>query len=140
MAKRVGVSVALLVALLGGWLWGASGRSDLDRALQAAELRNDLLEASTSLLAARVDLHDANLREMNRHLEDARRFAGRVGLRLENVGWKDEARRLDLAGFGADIDAVERLAARLDRRAPARAPDAIATATIEEVVGTLAGR
>lgn len=115
MAKRVGVLVALLVALLGGWLWGASGRSDLDRALQAAELRNDLLEARSALLAAHVALSDADLLEMNRHLENARTLAGRAGVRLDNLGWKDEAQRLDLAGFGAEIDAARRLGTRLAR-------------------------
>jgi hypothetical protein len=121
-----------------GWLWGASGRWDLRLALQAAELRNDLLEARTSLLAARVDLYDADFRDMSRQLEDARKFADRAGGRLRNLGWKDEAHQLDLAGFGAGIEAAQRLVARLDGRAQHRGPEA--AATIEEVAGTLATR
>jgi outer membrane murein-binding lipoprotein Lpp len=108
MAKRVGGFVALLVTLLGGWLWGASGRWDLDRALQTAELRSDLLATRGALLAARLDLYGADVRELSRHLQDAREFAGRAEVRLENLGWKDEARRLDLTGFAAEIDSAER--------------------------------
>jgi hypothetical protein len=131
MAKRVGVAVALVVTLVGGWLWGVHGGWDPDRARLAAQVRSDLLRAHVSLLAARVDLDDADFRDMRRHLEDARGFADRAGVRLDDLGWKDEARRLDLAGFGAEIEAAERLGARLDRRARARAIEA--AATIEEV-------
>jgi len=138
VAKHAGLSAALLVALLGGWFWGASGRWHLDRALQAAELRSDLLEARASLLAARVALYEADFRDMSRHLEDARGSASRVGVRLESLGWRDEAQRLDLAGLDARIDTAERLGAWLDRGAQARAPE-VAT-TIEEVVGPLAKR
>ena len=52
-----GIAVALLVALLAAWLWGSSGKGDLQRALDLAELRNDLLAARGALLSARVDLY-----------------------------------------------------------------------------------
>jgi len=138
MLKRVGAFAALLVCLLGGWFWGASDKWHLDRALQAAELRNDLLEAHFSLLAARVDLDDADFREMTRHLAAARGFAVRAGARLENLGWRDEAQRLDLAGIGAEIEAATRLGARLDREARAGAPET--TRAVAVVVGTTAKR
>ena len=134
MLRRIGVSVALLAALAGGWLWGASGRVELGRALHSAEVRVDLTEARASLLAARVMLYENDFRAMSRHLEDARGFAGRAGLRLESLGWKDEARRLDLALFEAQIDAAQRLGALLDRKARARAP-AESTPTIVEALG-----
>jgi len=35
-------TVASAVALLAGWIWGASGRSSVARALQASELRGEL--------------------------------------------------------------------------------------------------
>ena len=138
IAKRVGVSGALIAALLGGWLWGASGRRDLDRALQAAEVRNDLLEARTSLLAAHVDLYEANVSGMSRHLQDARWFAARADARLGSLGWQEEAQRLDLAGFAAGLHAAERLRTSLDRDAPARASGA--TPTVGDAVGSLAKR
>ena len=132
MPNRVGVFVALLLGLLGGWLWGASARVHLDRALQAAELCNDLVEARTSLLAARVDLDDADFDGMSRHLAAAREFADSAGVRLENLGWRDESQRLELAGIAAEIDAAARLGARLVRQAPTRGREA--TTAVEQVV------
>ena len=134
MPRRVGLFVALLIGLLGGWLWGASGRAHQDRALQAAELCNDLLEARSSLLAARVDLDDADFGGMSRHLAAARRFADRAGVRLENLGWRDEPPRLELAGIALEIDAAAGLVARLVRAAPPRGREA--TTAVEEVVRT----
>ena len=49
---RVGLPAALLAAGLGGWLWGASGRWEMDRALRAAELRSDLVEARAAVLGS----------------------------------------------------------------------------------------
>lgn len=138
ISNRVGMSVALCITLLGGWLWGASGTGGLERALQAAELRNDLIAARASLLAARVALYHADFRQVSRYLADARGLADRAGARLESLGWREEEQRLDLAAFAAEIDAAERLAARLARGlrgARVRGPDAT---TVEEVVGRLA--
>ena len=44
MTKLIlGVLIGLMVALGAGWVWGASGKGQLDRARQTAELRADLL-------------------------------------------------------------------------------------------------
>jgi hypothetical protein len=114
MKPRVGIAVALLAALVGGWFWGASGRWDRDRALQAAELRNDLLEARASLLGARVFLCDADFDGMSRQLENARRSVANAGSRLDTGGPTAGPPRLDLASFGADLDEAQRLVARLN--------------------------
>jgi len=119
MTRRVGLLAALLVALFGGWLSGASGRWQLDRALRVAELQNDLLEARASLLGARVNLCEADFGEMSRQLENARGFVGRAGARLGPSGVEDAPQRLDLTGFGAEIDEAQRLAATLDSGARA---------------------
>ena len=137
MTKIVlGVFVALLVALLGGWLWGASGKWDLDRALQASELRSELLEARSSVLDARLNLFDVNFGDASRHLEDARRLLRRAGERLKSVGRQDDATRLDLAL--ARIDEAQRLAGQLDQGANSRAAEA--AKAIEDVLGTGAKR
>src|SRR5207248_7602470 len=47
------VVAAVLVALLAGFLWGSSGKSTIDRALQRSELRNELLEARAGTQADR---------------------------------------------------------------------------------------
>jgi hypothetical protein len=63
MKLILGIGVALLVALGGGWAWGASGQSDLNRALRIAELRDDLLEARAAVLDARLDIYSVNFGE-----------------------------------------------------------------------------
>ena len=113
---------ALLVALLGGWLWNAPGSSDLDRALRASELRDDLLKAHTSLLGARVDLYERNFRSASRQLDDARGLLRRAEERGRRLGWRDEVKRLDLARFEADIDEAQRLLGQLDQGADSLVP------------------
>ena len=133
MTKFVfGVFVALLVALLGGWFWGASGKWDLDRAIQVSELRADLLEARSSVLSARLDVYDVNFGNASRHLEGARGLLRRAGERLKSLGRQDDAKRLDLAL--ARIDEAQRLAGQLDQGANSRAAEA--AKTIEDVLGT----
>src|SRR2546430_1210044 len=72
-AKLVlGVAVALAIALLAGWIWGASGRSAMARALETSELRNELLGARAAVLDARVAIYSVNFGEASGHLEGAR--------------------------------------------------------------------
>lgn len=120
----LGAFVALLIALLGGWLWGAPENSDLDRALRASELRDDLLDAHTSLLGAREDLYEGNFRSASRHLEDARGLLRRAEERGKRLGWRDEVKRLDLASFEADIDETQQLLGQLDQGANSLVPGA----------------
>jgi hypothetical protein len=121
---RTGLTVVavVLVALLAGFLWGASGKSTLDRALQRSELRNELLEARSAALAARVDVYNTNFGEASRHLEDARSVAGRAAQRLDALGRDDDLKRLQSA-LGS-IEEAQRLAGKLDLSANARAGDA----------------
>ena len=121
---RTGLTViaVVLVALLAGFLWGASGRSTLDRALQRSELRNELLDARGAALAARIDLYNTNFGEASRHLEDARSVAGLAAQRLDALGRDDDLKRLQSA-LGS-IEEAQRLAGKLDLAANARAGDA----------------
>ena len=115
--KRLGLAAALLVMLLGGWLWGASGRAELVRALRFAEVQNDVLEARASLLDARVNLCDGDVAGVWRHLEVARAFVGRAGARPRTPEVEAELRRVDLAGVDTDINRAQRLATALARGA-----------------------
>lgn len=121
----LGVLVALLVAGAGGWLWGASGRWENERALQRAELRNDLLEAHSLLLAARLSIYDVNFGDASRHFENAKAFLRRTEERLKSLGSAEDAERLDLAV--ATIDEAQRMAGQLDQGANSRAADAAKT-------------
>ena len=125
------VFLGLLVALGAGWLWGASGRWDTNRAVQTAELRSDLLEARGAVLAARVDLYNVNFGDASRHLEDAKGLLRHATGQFNSTGRKDEATRLDPAL--ARIDEAQQLAGRLDQEANSRAADA--AKTIDEVLG-----
>jgi hypothetical protein len=118
----LGAFAALFIALLGGWLWGAPGHPDVDRALRASELRADLLGAQSALVGARVDLYERNFRSASRQLEDARGLLRRAEERGNRLGWRDEVKRLDLASFEADIDEAQRLLGQLDQGADALMP------------------
>jgi hypothetical protein len=124
------VVAAVLVALLAGFLWGTSGRSTLDRALQRAELRNELLEARAATLAARIDIYNTNFGDASRHLEDARNVGGRAVQRLDTLGRDDDMKQLQSA-LGT-IEQAQRLAAKLDLAANAQAGEA--AKTIEAVL------
>jgi hypothetical protein len=68
----LGIGLALLVAVGVGWVWGASDRSNSDRALQIAELRTKLLEGRAAVLDARLDIYSVNFGEASGHFEAAR--------------------------------------------------------------------
>ena len=116
------VTAVVLVALLAAFLWGASGKSTLDRALQRSELRNELLEAHDAALAARIDVYNTNFGEASRHLEAARSVAGRAVQRLDSLGRDDDIKQLQSA-LGS-IEEAQRLVVKLDLAANARAGEA----------------
>jgi hypothetical protein len=114
MAVRAGVAAALLAAVLGGWLWGASGRWEIDRALRAAEVRNEVIEARAEILGARVSLYDGDYQGTIRQLASARRLLGQACSRLDAPATCDDLLpTLDLRGVGAEIDRALRLTAAL---------------------------
>ena len=126
MAKVIlGGIAAMLVALLAGFLWGASGRSTVEGALERSELRNELLEARSAALAARTDIYNTNFGEASRHLEEARAAVTRGVQRLERLDRDDEMQRLQ-AALGP-IEEAQRLASTLDLGANARAAEAVKT-------------
>ena len=132
----LGVVVALLVAGLGGWLWGTSGMRAVNRALQASQLRNDLLEARSSVLTARLDVYSVNFGEASRHLEDARAQLRLADEQLKSLGRQDDLKRLEPALTG--IDESQRLAGQMDQSANARAAEA--AKIIDDLLGTEAKR
>jgi len=123
MTKLVlGIAAGLAVALLAGWIWGRSGRSDMTRGLQTSELRGELLGGRAAVLDARVAIYSINFGEASRHLEDARGLLGRAAERLKSLGRDDELKLVQAAL--ASIDDAQRMAGKLDQTANSRAGDA----------------
>ena len=118
---RLAAAGALLIALTAAYFWGASGKGDLARAVQAAELRGTLLESRAAVLDARVEIYNINFGEASRHLEDARVALGRASQELRAVTREEDAKRLDSAI--ATIDDAQRLARQLNQDANSRAAD-----------------
>jgi hypothetical protein len=136
MKRILGRGVALLVALGVGWVWGASGRSDISRALQLAELRDGLLEGRAAVLDARLDIYSVNFGEASRHLEMARSALRAADARLNDLGRQEEATQLKIAL--ARIDEAQRAAGQLSQNANSQAADA--ARTINEVLENTAKR
>jgi hypothetical protein len=121
----LGVAVGLAVALLAGWIWGRSGRSDMARALETSELRGELLGARAAVLDARVAVYSVNFGEASSHLEGARGLLSRADERLRSLGRDDEVRQVQTAL--ASIDDAQRMAGKLDQNANSRAGEAAKT-------------
>lgn len=137
MVTRVlAIGVALLVALGGGWVWGASGRSDLTRALRIAELRAGLLEGRAAVLDARLDIYSINFGEASRHLEAARSALRAAEARLNSLGRQADTKLSELAL--AKIDEAQRMAGQLNQDANALAADA--SNAINDVLDTTVKR
>jgi hypothetical protein len=131
MRLVLGALVGMVIALGAGFVWGSSGQSALNRAVQEAELRSDLFEARSAVLAARVDLYNVNFGNASRNLESAKAVLSRATERLKNTGRDEDVTKLDPAL--AQISEAQSLAGRFDQSANARAGSA--TQTIDEVLG-----
>ena len=118
----LGIAVGVAVALLAGWIWGRSGRSDMAHALQTSELRGDLLGARAAALDARVAVYSINFGEASRHLEDARGLLRRADEGLKSLGRDDEVKQVQTAL--TSLDDAQRMAGKLDQTANSRAGDA----------------
>ena len=134
MKRILGVGVALLVAVGAGWVWGASGRSDISRALRAAELRDGLLDGRTAVLDARLDIYSVNFGEASRHLEAARTALRAAVPRLNELSRVEDAKRVEAAL--TRIDEAQRMAGLLNQDANAVSADA--AKTISDVLASIA--
>jgi Tfp pilus assembly protein PilX len=135
MKLILGIGVALLVAFGAGWALGASGRSDLNRAIQIAGLRESLLEGRAAVLDARLDIYSVNFGEASRHLEAARSAVRAADARLLALGRQDDSKRLALAS--TRIDEAQRMAGQLNQDANALAAEA--AKALNDVLGPKEG-
>ena len=134
MKLILAIGAALLVAVGMGWAWGASGKSDISRALQTAELRDGLLEGRAAVLDARLDIYSINFGEASRHLEAARSALRAADARLKDLGRQEDAARVQTALMR--IDDAQRMAGQLNQNANSLAADA--AKTISDVLGRTA--
>jgi hypothetical protein len=129
MARVTGFIVLCFVVgivVLGlGYTWGASGRVTLQRALDDSRQQLDLAEARGRLLDARVSLYNNNFGDASRQLEEAKDPLRRTRERLQHAGKSDGARALGAAL--ERVDEAQRLAAKLDPTANAKAGEALET-------------
>ncbi|RPI49071.1 MAG: hypothetical protein EHM55_24470 [Acidobacteria bacterium] len=132
----LGIGLALLIAVGVGWVWGASGRSSSDRALQIAELRTELLEGRAAVLDARLDIYSVNFGDASRHFEVARTALRAANAGLMSLGRTEDAKSLEAAL--TRIDEAQRLAGQLNQDANALAAEA--AKTIGDVLGRIAKR
>ena len=134
MKLILAIGAALLVAVGMGWAWGASGKSDISRALQTAELRDGLLEGRAAVLDARLDIYSINFGEASRHFEAARSALRAADARLKDLGRQEDAARVQTALMR--IDDAQRMAGQLNQNANSLAADA--AKTISDVLGRTA--
>jgi hypothetical protein len=125
MLKIAGaVAVALVVALAAGWLWGSSGRRDLESRVASLELQNHFAEARARLLAARVDLYTLNFGSATRNFETAKKPLEAIATAFEQDG--DAGRAKEARAALAAAEEARRLAAQVNQSAQASAERAVA--------------
>ena len=115
--------VVLIVTLGVGFVWGASSRFSIQRALDETQLQLDLAEARGHLLDARVSLYNVNFGDASRHFEEAKAPLRRAQERYRALG-----NRAAAASIGTAIDHAtegQRLASKLDQGANTKAADAL---------------
>jgi hypothetical protein len=118
------VALGFVLAFAGGWVWGASGRLELQSRLKQTDLRLQIAEARGRLLAARVDLYTLNFGAAAQNLESAKGPLEAVIGIYERDG---EADRLTEARAAlAAVEEARKLAAQVDQAAQGAATRALA--------------
>jgi hypothetical protein len=77
------VAVALVIAVIVGYFWGASGRREAEERVRHLETMQWLAEARGRLLAGHVDLFALNFGSAARHFEQAKVPLDRLGAQYD---------------------------------------------------------
>ncbi len=126
--------VAVLVALLVGFLWGASGRSAVAARLDESQLGLRLAQSRADLAQARVDVFEVNFGQASRHFETAKeRLRDASGLLQKRSADADTLKRANEAI--ARLTEAQQLAGKLDQSANQRAAEA--AKLIDQVAATV---
>lgn len=117
------VALAIVVAGLSGWVWGASGASDRESARLAEARRADVSEVRALVFEARVSLYQSNFGAAGQKFEAARVIVERLQTQLRETAQAERAGRLEIVA--AHLRDAQHLAASLDASAHAAAEEAI---------------
>ncbi len=115
--------LALLVCVLLGYVWGRSGRGELQSTVDDINQQLDLAEARGEILDGRVSLYNNNFGDASRHLESAKAPLQRVKQRYQDDSKRDAASSIDTAM--TLIDEAQRMAGKLDPAANNKAGQAL---------------
>jgi hypothetical protein len=119
----LGVATAMALAVLAGWMWGASGKAAVTLERRVSAERADFAEARADLLDARLSLLGSNFGDAAKSLDRARRIIADVQVRLRETGQAERAGRVEIVL--SRVRDAERLAAALDRTAADAAAQAL---------------
>jgi hypothetical protein len=109
------VAVIVAGAAASGWIYGASGRSDVEQARRAAVQRADLNEARALVLEGNVALFQSNFGDATKRFEAARVAVERMQVALRETGQAERAGRLEIVL--SHLRDAQRLAVSLDANA-----------------------
>lgn len=115
--------VALALAALGGWIWGAAGQSRAEAALAKAGIGLHLASARANMLGARVNLFEVNFGEASRSLESAKADLVTAAEAFDRLGLKEQAAAA--REVAVRVDDAKQLAGRLDQSANTRLAEAL---------------
>jgi hypothetical protein len=117
------VALIVLAAGLAGWMFGASGRSEVEQARRAAEHRADLNEARALVLEGNIAVFQLNFGDASKRFESARAAIERIQTALRETGQAERAGRLEVAL--SHLRDAQRLAVSLDGNARTAADAAL---------------
>ena len=106
------IAAAVVVVGLSGWIYGSSGRSDVEQARRGAVQRGGLMEARALILDGQVQIFLVNFGDASRRYEAARVVIERIQTALREVGQAERAGRLEIPL--ASLRDAQRLASSLD--------------------------
>lgn len=117
----------MVAAVLGGWVYGASGRSEVEQARRVAVQVADLNEARALILEGQVAVFQLNFGDASKRYEAARTAIERVQVSLRETGQAERAGRLEIAL--SHLSDAQRLAISLDANARLAADEALKALT-----------
>jgi hypothetical protein len=115
--------IAIALAVLGGWIWGATGRWHSEQALEKAGVGLHLAHARGNMLAARVSLFELNFGDASRSLERAKSDLVTAAEAFDRLRLADRAAAA--REVATRVDDAKQLAGRLDQTANTRLADAL---------------